>query len=212
MRTSAIAAIGFGCLACGTGTPRADTVAARDSSVVAGPPAAPSTPPSTPPSTQAVDAGRVPGPAKTSSRSDSRSNASEARVDSVRGVVSVVGTSFDKRVMIAERGTSRRLEVVGPLATVIGHIAGVELTATGSLSGSRLDVARFLVRSVDGQPAIDGKLVTENGSLYIVTDSGARTRIATPPPPLVGHDGARVWITGDPARGVSSFGFIDPPR
>jgi hypothetical protein len=130
----------------------------------------------------------------------------------VRGKVSVVGTSFDKRVMIAEGGGQRRIEVTGPLASLVGHVAGTEVMAWGTLSGTQLDAGRFEVRSVDGEPAIDGKLETEGGTVYIVPASGPRTRIAAPPPPLTGRDGARVWITGDPAKGVSSFGFIDPPR
>jgi hypothetical protein len=114
--------------------------------------------------------------------------------------------------MIAERGTQRRLEIVGTQASLVGHVAGAEVSAAGTLSGTQLNAGRFLVRSVDGQPAIDGTLKTEGGSLFIVTADGARTRISAPPPPLVGHDGARVWITGDPTKAVSSFGFIDPPR
>jgi hypothetical protein len=124
----------------------------------------------------------------------------------------VVGTSFEKRVMIAEQGTQRRVEVGGAISSLIGHVAGAEVVVFGMLLGPRIEAARFLVRSVDGQPAMDGSLKTENGVLYIVTAGGTRTRIVSPPPPLVGQDGARVWITGDPARGVSSFGFIDPPR
>jgi hypothetical protein len=114
--------------------------------------------------------------------------------------------------MIAERGTSRRVEVVGTLSSLIGHVAGAEVSATGTLTGKLLDPTRFTVQSVDGQAAIDGTLRTEGGSLFIVTPDGVRTRIAAPPPPLLGHDGARVWITGDPTKSVSSFGFIDPPR
>ena len=135
-----------------------------------------------------------------------------ARVDSIRGKVSVVAVSLNKRVMIAESGSRRRVEVTGPLATLVGRVAGTEIAASGTLAGSRLEVSRFEVKSVDGEPAIDGTLRTEGGLLYIVTSSGTRTRIAAPPPPLTGKDGSRVWITGDPSKGVSSFGFIDPPR
>jgi hypothetical protein len=186
---------------------------ARDSTIVAGAPAVPvSQPPAgtgtgqppitktTPPATN-VPATKAPS-----------STATPSRPDSIRGVVSVVGTSFDKRVMIAERGTQRRVEVVGTQASLIGHVAGAEVSASGALSGTQLNANRFVVRSVDGQPAIDGMLRTEGSSLFIVTADGVRTRITAPPPPLVGHDGARVWITGDPTKAVSSFGFIDPPR
>jgi hypothetical protein len=110
------------------------------------------------------------------------------------------------------RSGNQRVEVTGPQARLIGHVAGAEVLVVGAMSGTQLEARHFVVRSVDGQPAIDGTLRTEGGVLYIVTSNGTRTRIATPPPPLVGQDGARVWITGDPATGINSFGFIDPPR
>jgi hypothetical protein len=132
--------------------------------------------------------------------------------DSVRGIVSVVGTSFEKRVMIAVSGAQRRVEIVGPQSRLVGHLAGAEVSVAGKLSGTRLEATGFLVRSVDGLPAIDGTLKSEGGAMYIVTANGARTRFVATPPPFVGHEGARVWVTGDPARAVQSFGFIDPPR
>ena len=209
-------AISLGSTACAGGSAKVDT-ASRDSTVVAGPPAAPSAqpaaesarntptkttpPPAPPPST------RTGSPA-----TKSPAPSTEARADSVRGIVSVVGTSFDKHVMIAERGTSRRVEIVGTLSSLIGHVSGADVSANGTVQGTQLNASRFVVRSVNGEPAIDGILKTEGGSLFIVTAGGTRTRIVAPPPPLVGQDGARVWITGDPAKAVSSFGFIDPPR
>jgi hypothetical protein len=114
--------------------------------------------------------------------------------------------------MIAERGTQRRVEVTGPLATMIGRVAGTEIMALGQRSGTRLEASGFAVRVVDGQPAIAGTLQSENGNLFIVTADGARAKIVAPPPPFAGREGARVWITGDPARSIASFGFIDPPR
>jgi hypothetical protein len=205
-----IIVVGLGSAACAGESARVDTAISRDSSVVAGAPAVPTTQP--PAETAQATATKTPPPATPSPTGTSGPGSSQSRIDSVRGIVSVVGTSFDKRVMIAERGTSRRLEIVGTQASLIGHVAGAEVSAEGMLTGTQLNASRFLVRSVDGQPAIDGTLRTEGGSLFIVTVDGVRTRINAPPPPLVGHDGARVWITGDPAKSVSSFGFIDPPR
>ncbi len=203
--------VGLGSAACAKEAPKVDT-AARDTSVVAGSPAVPTT--QTPPETAKVTGPKPLPPASPSSPGTKAPSPppAEQRADSVRGTVSVVGTSFDKHVMIAEKGTQRRIEVVGSLATLIGHVSGAEVSASGTLSGTQLNASRFLVRSVDSQPAIDGTLKTEGGSLFIVTADGSRTKITAPPPPLVGHDGARVWITGDPAKGVASFGFIDPPR
>jgi hypothetical protein len=210
MRTFVSAVAGITAIACASKDAKVDTAVSRDSSVVAGPAVVPSAQP--PAETTKGPAGK-PGTARNVPAPPAAGPATaEARNDSVRGIVSVVGTSFDKHVMIAERGTQRRIEITGALSALIGHVAGGDLAVSGSISGTKLDASRFVVRSVDSQPAIDGTLRSENGSLYIVTLDGTRTRIVAPPPPLVGHEGARVWITGDPAKGVSSFGFIDPPR
>ena len=183
----------------------------RDSTIIAGAPAVPVSQP--PAETGAAPVTKTTTPVtNVPATKGPSSTVTPSRPDSIRGIVSVVGTSFDKRVMIAERGTQRRVEVVGTQASLIGHVAGAEVSASGPLSGTQLNASRFVVRSVDGQAAIDGTLRTEGGALFIVTAEGVRTRITAPPPPLVGHDGARVWITGDPTKAVSSFGFIDPPR
>ena len=204
-------AVTLGAIGCASESKTVDTTIVGDSTVVAGSPAVPvtQTPAETARSTNTKTA--TPAPVRPGATTPAPKT-NESRPDSVRGIVSVVGTSFEKRVMVAEQGTRRRLEIVGSQSSLIGHVAGTEVSVVGTLAGTQLNASRFVVRSVDGQPAIDGILRTESGSLFIVTSNGTRTRIAAPPPPLVGHDGARVWITGDPAKSVSSFGFIDPPR
>jgi hypothetical protein len=200
---------------CAKGTPRTDSAPPRDS-VVATPrdslPAA-SSQKNAPSVASTVRPAPVKGP-PVIGRMDFPAEslrAAPAASDSVRGIVSVVGTSFEKKVMVAVAGTQRRVEIAGPIARLVGHLAGAELSVAGTLSGTRLDATGFVVRSVDGLPAIDGTLKTEGGAMYIVTANGSRTRFLAPPPPFVGHEGARVWVTGDPTKGVQSFGFIDPP-
>jgi hypothetical protein len=124
----------------------------------------------------------------------------------------VVGSDFDRHVTVAPVDGGPRITITGPLATLIGHQAHADLSVVGVKTGTSLEATSFIVKTVDDAPAIDGVLKSEGSSLYIITADGTRTRIASPPPPLVGRDGARVWITGDPARGVASLGFIDPPR
>ena len=137
---------------------------------------------------------------------------SPAGPDSIRGTVSIVGTDRDRHVMVAPVAGGRRVEITGPMAPLIGHAAGADVSVTGKRAGTLLEAARFVVKTVDCAAALDGTLRTEGSTLYIITADGTRTRIVMPPPPLLGHDGARVWITGDPSRGVASYGFIDPPR
>jgi hypothetical protein len=211
MRNLIFAAIGFGSAGCAGAAAKADTATARDSTVVAGPPAIITTQPAA--QSASAPGGKSPPSLPAQPASKTTSGASVVtKADSVQGLVSVVGTSFDKHVMVADRGAHGRVEITGSLSSVIGHVAGAEVSVAGTMSGTQLNASRFLVRSVDGQPAIDGTLKTESGALFIVTAAGTRVHIVAPPPPLVGHDGARVWVTGDPGKAVSSFGFIDPPR
>lgn len=178
-----------GLTACGGGhTPKQDSVP-RDTATVPGPPAVNAAPPSGAP--------RPPG---------------SPGIDTVRGIISVVGTDRDHRVTIARPAGGKHIEVTGPLAALVGHLAGADLWVAGTLAGTAIEATRFVVRTVDGAAAIDGTLKTEGSILYIVMSDGSRKEIVAPPPPLVGRDGARVWITGDPARGVQAFGVITPPR
>lgn len=203
-----------GCLlvaACGGGQPKVDAAVASDTMIVSGPPAVPTSGvPAADSSRPLAPAADVPRRVITPPRSTSPAGPA-ASEDSVRGIVSITGTSFDRHVMIASAG-NRRVEISGALARLIGQVSGAEVIVRGRMDGRNFDASSFVVRSVDGQPAIDGTLKTESGALYIVEASGTRTRIIAPPPPLQGQDGARVWVTGDLAKGVSAFGFIDPPR
>jgi hypothetical protein len=189
----------------------------RDTTTIPGPPAA-VTPPSesiasrqrTPPTGQAKSDARKPPNGGTSTKT--KPVPPPASEDTVRGIVSVVGTARDHRVMVAPQGGGRRVEITGPVAALVGHAAGADVWVAGRGTGTSVEATRFVVKTVDGASAIDGTLRTEGANLFIVTADGTRTRIAAPPPPLVGRDGARVWITGDPSKAVASFGFIDPPR
>jgi hypothetical protein len=129
----------------------------------------------------------------------------------VRGIVSVVGTDRDQHVMIARPGGGKRIEITGPVAALIQRVAGADVSVVGKMSGTSLEAARFIVKTVDGDPALDGTLKVEGSSLFLIQIDGTRTRIVVPPPPLMSLDGARVWITGDPSRAVASFGRITPP-
>jgi hypothetical protein len=166
------------------------------------------------------DTSAIPGPPAVGATQAPESMVSHLRpapavgggADTVRGIVSVVGTDRFHQVTVARPGGGKHIGVTGPLAALVGHVAGADVWVAGTMTGTAIEATRFIVRTVDGASAIDGTLKTEGAILYIITADGSRKRIVTPPPPLVGREGARVWITGDPARAVEAYGFIDPPR
>src|SRR4051812_1146217 len=225
MREYAILGCAIGLAACGGSKAggRTDSLP-HDSTTMAAPPAVTPTLPAdslasrsrngatTSVKTDARTSPGAKGVSGTVARSDVRQVSPAPAGDTVRGIVSVVGTSRDQHGMIAPAGGGRRVELTGRSAALIGHPAGAAVMVAGPRSGTSIEPPRFIVRTVDGAPAIDGTLNREGSALFIVTSDGTRTRTAVPPPALDGHEGARVWITGDPSKAVSSFGFIDPPR
>jgi hypothetical protein len=81
-------------------------------------------------------------------------------------------------------------------------------------------VSDFVVRSVEGAPAMDGILVARydesgqdliGGTLIgygLQLTRGGTIALTDPPADLVAHLGERVWVTGDPTAAPAAFGFI----
>ena len=134
--------------------------------------------------------------------------ASAGIADTARGTPAVVGTSFQKHVVLQRSGTAS-VRLAGPQAELVGAQSGADVWVSGTRDATgTLTVTRFVVRSVDGAPAIDGILRADGNGLAIVTPDGARHPIASAPDALRQHVGSRVWVTGA-ASGPVVFGVID---
>lgn len=130
--------------------------------------------------------------------------------DTVRGVVAVVGSTPMTNVVVRPAG-GRSVTVSGPLATEIGRASGAEVEVRGRKTGERtIEATGYAVRSVDGLPALTGRLAADGDRVILVSDDGLRRVIANPPPVLRQHIGARVWLTGDPATSIVVFGVLRP--
>jgi len=131
-------------------------------------------------------------------------------MDSARGIAAVVGSSPITSVVVRPTN-GRAVTVTGPLAREIGVASGAEVSVRGRRAADGSLVATsYVVRSVDGIPAITGTVATDGDRLVLVTDDGRRHPIARPPAPLRQHVGARVCVTGDPASTIGSFGVLRP--
>jgi hypothetical protein len=130
--------------------------------------------------------------------------------DTARGVVRVVGSApVNVSVVLAPEGSTERIRLTGRGATALRALGGVDVVVRGTRTSSgELDVQSFTVRSVNGEPAVDGVLVADGSALAIETDSGRR-RIGSPPDALRGLVGARVWITGRLDSGAITYGVIE---
>lgn len=139
------------------------------------------------------------------------SAAPQAPADTVRGIVAEVGSQPMTSIVVRPSG-GRSVPIVGPLAAEIRRAAGAEVWVSGSRGPAGLDAARYAVRSVDGQVAIDGTLAADGNGLVLVTPSGRRA-IARPPAALRGMIGARVWLVGALDGPIASYGVLrEPPQ
>src|SRR5690349_11699527 len=129
--------------ACSRGAANSDSAAIRDS-VVAGPAAVPATltPPDSAESLPRPPQGGAPAP-----RPAGPAVPAPAAPDSILGVVSVVGTSFDKRIVVASASPTRRLTVTGPIAPIVGRVSGAEVTVRGPIAALEIEAKSFTVRS-----------------------------------------------------------------
>lgn len=129
--------------------------------------------------------------------------------DTARGTPAVVGTSFQSHVVLQRPGGGSSIQLDGPQAKLIGQQSGADVWVEGTRDATgTITVKRFVVRSVDGSPAIDGVLRADGTGLALVTPDGVRHALKSAPEALRQHVGHRVWVTGA-ASGPLAFGVID---
>lgn len=181
------------------------------------PSVAPSAPATTDTSPTAMDTGKTPARAQATGARSGRAGPAKSTPsagDTVRGIVAVTGTEREKHVVIKPAGGGRAVTLSGPEAATVARAAGADVWISGTRDAASggMNVVSFVVRSVDGAPATDGKLALDGGQLVLVTSDGARHVIAHAPPVLRDHIGARVWISGDLSKGPSAWGIITDKR
>jgi hypothetical protein len=132
--------------------------------------------------------------------------------DTARGIVAVVGSERDVHVVLKLDPGTPSLTLSGPLTGALRRTQGADVWVTGARGPRAFEVSAFTVRTVDGNSALDGRLVADGEKLYLVTPDGVRHFIAHPPPPLRDLIGARVWMTGAPERDAVSYGVIEAAR
>jgi hypothetical protein len=137
---------------------------------------------------------------------DQPQRAPRTAADTVRGIVAEVGSLPVTSVVVRPAG-GRSVTILGPLAREIGRAAGAEVWVSGGRTAEGLAAEQYAVRSVDGEPAVDGALAREGDRLVLVTPAGRRP-IARPPAALQGMIGARVWLVGALDGSITSYGVL----
>lgn len=134
----------------------------------------------------------------------------ELAPDSLRGTVSVTGTSFEKILVLRHAGGSVTLTATPDDSAALLRIGGVDVVARGTRSEGGFTVVSFEVVQVEGKPVIDGLLV-ENAGRLMLKARGEQLALGNPPVQLRSRIGARIWIGGPLDTGPNTWGLIVPP-
>lgn len=130
-----------------------------------------------------------------------------ARVDSLEGIVRVVGVDALPQVVLVLDDASPTITLEGPAS--LRRVAGLRIAVAGERAGARFAVRRFIVLSANGVAATDGMLAADGETLVLVTPDGARHRLVNPPPLLRASTGHRAWVSGPLDREPVAFGIIE---
>lgn len=133
----------------------------------------------------------------------------DAAADTVRGIVSEVGSSPMTSVVVRP-ASGGAVTITGALAREIARAAGAEVWVSGERRGGSMDVRSYAIRTVDGEAATDGIIARDGERLLLVTGTGPRP-IARPLHALRGMIGARVWLVGPLDGTITSYGVLREP-
>lgn len=128
------------------------------------------------------------------------------RGDSVRGIVTILGSEVARQVVLRVDGNNIALS--GMATSGLARLAGTEVMVRGvKITPRDIVVSDYVVRASDGVPAWDGTL-DEDGGLRL-TDGSGRKRLRSVPGALRGMAGTRVWVAfKDGSTTADSYGII----
>lgn len=132
-------------------------------------------------------------------------------LDTVRGTVLVVRS--DRFNQVALRTKSDTVTLTGDVVPEIARAGGADVWVEGTReSPAEMHVSQFLVRAVNGRPALDGVLVAEGDQLFVLSADGSRHMISHAPGALRQHLGDRVWIASAPNSIRAVYGVLQRAR
>ncbi len=134
-----------------------------------------------------------------------------SQLDSLVGIVSVTGTSFEQHVVLRVAGRAQTIVITSADSASLSRVAGTEVVVRGRVEGNLFRVVSFTVRRVDGAPVADGTLRREGG-LFVLETAGGRSEIGNAPASFGSMIGARIWVGGPLDTGPNVYGVITPAR
>jgi hypothetical protein len=137
-------------------------------------------------------------------------------------IVGIVHQTTDLRsAFTLSTDDGQQIVLVGANLASVAAVDRAEVEVRGAWNADgALEVNDFVVRSMEGEAAMDGILValyddtvqdimpaTVIGYALQLTRGGT-IALTDPPADLIAHLGERVWVTGDPTAAPTAFGFI----
>jgi len=132
-------------------------------------------------------------------------------VDSLTGIVSITGTSFEQQLVLRSGTTATLLSAATSDSAALSRLGGVEVLVVGRKDGNRFRVDHLTALSVVGSPVVDG-IVRNYGDRIVVETTRGPVALGNPPAGLRALIGARVWIGGPLATGPNTYGVIVPAQ
>jgi hypothetical protein len=133
------------------------------------------------------------------------------QADSVTGIVSITGTSFEQKIVLRSGTTATVLSAAAPDSAALSRLGGVEVLVVGRKDGNRFRVEHLTALSVAGSPVVDG-IVRIYGDRVVVETARGPLPLGNPPSGLRALVGARVWIGGPLNTGPNTYGVIVPAQ
>jgi hypothetical protein len=130
--------------------------------------------------------------------------------ETLSGIVSVTGTSFEQQIVLRSNGDVTVLSASATDSAALSRMGGIEVMVFGR-SGKPFRVDHFTALSVAGARVVDGVLRDDGGHLVIETANGPMP-LGNPPAALRKLVAGRVWIGGPLDTGPNTYGVIVPPR
>ena len=100
------------------------------------------------------------------------------------------------------------MTLLGTAAAPLSSLTGAEVWVEGARSANGFEVARFVVRGINGQPVDDGFVAQRNGEWGIQLTRGGWRAVPSPAPQFTALAGKRVWVSRPPQNTAPSFGVI----
>ena len=134
----------------------------------------------------------------------------ETAKDTLRGEISIVGTSFEKRTVLKLPTQSVELTADSLVGNALTRVPGLTVLVAGNMTSSRvMNVVSFVALRANADSVLDG-VVVRSGNGFALKNAQGTHALGYPPRSFSEMVGARIWIAGQFGKGPTIYGVIVP--